>query len=244
MKEKIVKALQQLERERNIRILYAIESGSRAWGFPSPDSDWDVRFIYVHPTDWYLSLRNRKDTIDLGVDEDLLDIGGWEWRKTLQLMRKSNVAPFEWMQSPIVYWHDVAFYRQFWEVAPGCFAPVAAIHHYLSMAMKFHEICNSEAPVKLKRWFYGLRTALNCKWIVERKTIPPIVFEETLVLVSDALGKRIRDLMQQKRSVDERFLFEGDAALLQLMQDCIDLAKAERNNLPGAKCDPEQLDKL
>src|SRR5690349_14763485 len=93
--------LNKIENEFRVRILYACESGSRAWGFPSPDSDFDVRFIYVHDRDWYLSLSEDRDTIEKNLPGDL-DIGGWDIRKTLRLISKSNVIPLEWLQSPIV----------------------------------------------------------------------------------------------------------------------------------------------
>ena len=100
MQHTIQETIAQLERDKGIRVLYACESGSRAWGIPSPDSDYDVRFIYVHQLDWYLSLSNRKDTITIQSEEADLDMTGWDFRKTLQLMKKSNAAPLEWMHSP------------------------------------------------------------------------------------------------------------------------------------------------
>src|SRR3954464_10534874 len=102
MREQIEEALGAIERECGVRILYACESGSRAWGFPSPDSDYDVRIIYIHPPDWYLSIDDKKDTLELPINDEL-DISGWELRKALRMMRKSNAVIYEWLQSPIVY---------------------------------------------------------------------------------------------------------------------------------------------
>ena len=109
MTTRITAALAALEAQHGIRILYACESGSRAWGFPSPDSDYDVRFIYVHPLDWYLGLDEGPDTLNFPVDDEL-DLAGWELRKTLRLLRGSNAALFEWLQSPIVY-HEAPGFR-------------------------------------------------------------------------------------------------------------------------------------
>jgi uncharacterized protein len=98
--------LANLATEHQINIIYACESGSRAWGFPSPDSDYDVRFIYTHPWPWYLSLEEGADVIDLPLEDSpvgVLDIGGWDLRKTLRLMRKSNPVIWEWLQSPMGY---------------------------------------------------------------------------------------------------------------------------------------------
>jgi predicted nucleotidyltransferase len=109
MQTRIATALAALEAQHGIRILCACESGSRAWGFPSPDSDYDVRFIYVHALDWYLGLDEGPDTLNFPVDDEL-DLAGWELRKTLRLLRSSNAALFEWLQSPIVY-HEVPGFR-------------------------------------------------------------------------------------------------------------------------------------
>src|SRR5262249_12731267 len=85
----ILRKLDKVEHEQGVRILFAVESGSRAWGFPSPDSDYDVRFIYLHPRDWYLSLVERRDVIEIPIDDDDHDISGWDFRKTLQLLLRS-----------------------------------------------------------------------------------------------------------------------------------------------------------
>ena len=103
MKDLILKRFAELEQERDIKILYACESGSRAWGFASPNSDWDARFIYVHKRDWYLSIHDRKDMLDFDIDANELNLTGWELRKLLRLMSGSNASPFEWLQSPMVY---------------------------------------------------------------------------------------------------------------------------------------------
>ncbi len=243
MQEKITKALEKLEQERGIQILYACESGSRAWGFPSPDSDYDVRFLYVQPLEWYLRINDGKDTIDLGIDEDLLDITGWELRKTLQLLRKSNASPIDWIQSPIVYQERPSFREDFAELARECFSPIATLYHYLSMAQKYAETCASPGPQKLKGWFYALRTSLNCRWIIRRRTAPPIVFTELLDLLNEepALRERIEALMVIKQRENETFFYEGDPVLLALIQDCIREGKEVGNSLPGGNA---SLDKL
>lgn len=108
MQDIILDKLSAIEKENNIKILYAIESGSRGWGFASKDSDYDVRFIYTHPTDWYLSIEDKKDFIEVPID-DLLDINGWDIRKSLQQYKKSNPTLMEWLSSPIVYMETIIF---------------------------------------------------------------------------------------------------------------------------------------
>ena len=102
MRDLIIQKLKEIEKTENIRILHAVESGSRAWGFPSSDSDYDVRFIYVRPPEFYLKLEKTRDVIELPIN-DMLDINGWDLKKTLQLLHSSNPTLFEWMSSPIVY---------------------------------------------------------------------------------------------------------------------------------------------
>jgi predicted nucleotidyltransferase len=98
----ILEQLEQIEQEEQVTILYACESGSRAWGFPSQDSDYDVRFIYLHKPEWYLSIYDKRDVIERPIN-NMLDINGWDLRKALNLFRKSNPPLLEWLQSPIQY---------------------------------------------------------------------------------------------------------------------------------------------
>src|SRR5947209_3872560 len=111
MKDKIIAKLYEIEKEQSVKILYAVESGSRAWGFASKDSDYDIRFIYVHPIDWYISIEEKRDVIEYPV-KDLLDFSGWDIRKALQLYKKSNPPLYEWLVSPIVYLEHGNFAQQ------------------------------------------------------------------------------------------------------------------------------------
>ena len=102
MEDIIRKKLKEIEQKENVKIIMAVESGSRAWGFASPDSDYDVRFVYVRRPEDYLRLEKTKDVIEWQLD-DVLDINGWDLKKALQLMHDSNPSIFEWCASPIVY---------------------------------------------------------------------------------------------------------------------------------------------
>ena len=104
VRAEILTRMHNAEKEHGVRILLAVESGSRAWGFESPNSDFDARFIYVHPRDWYLSvgLEEQRDVIEYPIVDDI-DLNGWDLRKALRLFWKSNPAFVEWIQSPIVY---------------------------------------------------------------------------------------------------------------------------------------------
>ena len=174
MREIILDKLNEIERRENVRIIHCVESGSRAWGFNSPDSDYDVRFVYVRPEDFYLRLDKTRDVIEWQLD-DTLDINGWDIRKALGLLHKSNPTVFEWNRSPIVY-KTTDVWRRIAAVADSYFVAKSAMYHYLSIAKKNFKKYLGEDTVPFKKYFYMLRPVLACRWILERGTPPPIEF--------------------------------------------------------------------
>ena len=172
----ILKKLEELERTENIRILLAVESGSRAWGFASPDSDYDVRFIYIRPRNEYLRLEGRRDVIELPISDDL-DINGWDLNKTLRLLHNSNPTLFEWFSSPIVY-KETEFAVRFRTILNEYFSSKRGLMHYLSMAANNYREFLRGDMVKAKKYFYVLRPILACRWILEKGTPPPMLFTE------------------------------------------------------------------
>jgi predicted nucleotidyltransferase len=197
--------LAAIEAEQAVRILYACESGSRAWGFPSPDSDYDVRFLYVHPEVHYLSIREHHDVIELPVNE-VLDINGWDLRKALRLYWKSNAALYEWIQSPVVYRDGEGLASKLRTHAPMFYSLRAGLHHYQNMAR--HILLNDlqGEEVKLKKYFYALRPQLAAKWITERRTVPPMEFGKLLTQIEaqQDLLATIHSLWRQKAEADEK----------------------------------------
>ncbi len=244
MKTEIQNKLRQIEEHYKVKVLYACETGSRAWGFPSPDSDYDVRMIYMHEPDWYLSLSEGKDTIEMMANDGDLDITGWDIRKCLRLLWKSNGALLERMQSPIVYRDTEGLITMFREHADKCFAPIAAMHHYLGMAYtSFDEVENKE-NVKLKKLFYSLRATLACKWIVDKNDIPPIVFA-TMVNELDfdpRLKARITELVELKSGKNESYIHKAEPALNSFIRTQLDLAEGIANELKGRKDKDVDLD--
>ena len=219
MKNIITEKLKQIEIENDVRILWAIESGSRSWGFDSPDSDYDVRFIYVNKPDWYMTIDEGRDVIELPVDE-VLDISGWDLRKTLRLFSKSNPVLIEWLVSPFVYMRYGTFRDQILEIASECFSPRACSHHYLRMAENnYNRYILPRDPVNIKKYFYVLRPLLNILWLSDKGTIPPMQFTETLNaldLPEDVLGV-IRELLEQKTKTSEM----GKGPKIPLLEDFI-----------------------
>ena len=204
MKEKILAEIKKIEEQYEVKVCLAVESGSRAWGFPSKDSDYDVRFIYVHKKDWYLSIDQKREVIELPIN-DLLDINGWEIRKALKLFRKSNPPLLEWLHSGIVYYQAFSLVDKLKAIQNQVFLPQSALFHYLNMAKgNFRDYLRGD-HVKIKKYFYVLRPVLACLWIERYNTVPPIEFQ---ILVEDLLEegqlkKEISTLLERKISGDE-----------------------------------------
>lgn len=207
MKTVIFDKLKALEQQNNVAILFACESGSRAWGFASPDSDYDVRFIYVHRRDYYLSIDEHRNVIELPINE-LLDINGWELQKALKLFRKSNGPLFEWLQSPIVYQANSSFQSEMQGLMMYCFSPRAMMHHYLSMANNVVDNDLSGPDVKLKKYFYALRPVLASLWIAQRKDVPPMEFSKLRASLDPALNGIVDDLLEKKAQVGEKYVIK------------------------------------
>lgn len=209
VRTQVQQLLAEMEQERGIRILYAAESGSRAWGFASPDSDFDVRFVYKEPVDWYLRVRPGRDVIELHVDARL-DISGWELRKALQLLAQGNVSLVEWLNSPLRYREDGWFCTQQRALVEQVYRPERGIYHYLHMARGNYRTYLQRDPVRLKKYLYVLRPLLLAAlWLERGLGMPPIVFEALVKgLVTDPeLIQAIAELLARKRSAGE--LAEG-----------------------------------
>lgn len=205
---KISDRLKEIEREHDCRVLFAAESGSRAWGFPSPDSDYDARFIYTHSLEWHLQIGKKKDTIEKMLPDDL-DISGWELLKTLQLFHGCNLALFEWLGSPIVYLENDTFTTQLRELIPACFNARKALHHYLSLAHKvFDTEISNKTDVKVKKLFYVLRPLLCSRWILENRTMPPTKIQDVLRggVAEDSVVEWVLEMIEHKHTAEERHL--------------------------------------
>ena len=178
MRKTILTKLDEIEKRENVKILLAVESGSRAWGFASPDSDYDVRFIYVRPKEDYLRLEKTRDVIELPIEGEL-DINGWDLDKTLRLLRASNPTLFEWFSSPIVY-RETAFAQEFRGIMQRYFSSKRGLSHYLSMAGSNYREYLKGDTVKAKKYFYVLRPVLACRWILDKGSSPPMLFSELM----------------------------------------------------------------
>lgn len=187
IEELVGRKLKEIEERENIKVLHAAESGSRAWGIASPDSDYDVRFVYVRPMDFYLKLQDKKDFIDWELNQ-VLDINGWDITKALQHFYKSNATLYEWGNSPIIY-KTTPQWEKIMKLAEEYFSGKSAMYHYYGTARKNYEAYLMEDMVKYKKYFYVLRPILACKWIEKKKCPPPVLFQ---TLAEEILEKEMK----------------------------------------------------
>lgn len=242
MKTRILEKLNEIERDRNIEILFAVESGSRAWGFASPDSDYDIRFVYKHKTDWYLNLWEQKDTIQF-MTEDELDGAGWDIKKALKLLSKSNASLLGWLFSPIVYRSSGTFLEEMKTVAKNNFNPVAGFFHYHSMNKNFEETLGSNA-MTLKSYFYAIRTVLCANWVYKKETVPPVNFRELYPLLDTESCALLDELILLKSKHIEKSNEPVDARLIDLVKRIVAKNNEVRNDLKNVKSNPEEFNKL
>lgn len=208
-------SLRKIEEENDVKILLAVESGSRAWGFESKDSDWDVRFIYVHRPKWYFKVNKQPDVIERMYNNEV-DMVGWELRKTLSLLKKSNTSMLEWLNSPKIYMIDADFAERIRQIESKYFNPTRAMYHYNHIYNKQNERYLQREDCNMKRFLYYLRGVLACRWIEQRKTLPPVVFEELVnAMVEDAsIREAIRSLIEIKKSGTECSIAVVDQGLM------------------------------
>ena len=199
MTKKILSKLKQIEKQHRVTILYACESGSRAWGFPSKDSDYDVRFIYLRSIDWYLSLYPQSYVIELPI-ENSLDINGWDIKKALQLFAKSNPPFYEWLGSPIVYLETHSIVQNLRDLSLVFYSPMASLFHYLHMARgNFRQYLQSD-QVWTKKYLYVLRPLLAILWIEKSLGVVPTDFNVLVqkIIVEPKLKSEISKLLELK----------------------------------------------
>jgi len=210
--------LGQVEAEENVTVLFAVESGSRAWGFPSPDSDNDVRFFYVRPMSQYLGLTAPRDVIERPVD-GVWDLNGWDLRKALQLLVKGNATVAEWLSSPLIYREHGPFPYRLRHLIKRNASPKASARHYYGLTKTCYQgeiACRPSAAqveeaersghfikglttVNLKKYFYAVRGACAISWIKQYDEIPPMTLPS--LLSHDVLPQDARDVLNRLLNV-------------------------------------------
>jgi predicted nucleotidyltransferase len=205
IRNSIEKRLAKVEKEHGVRILYACESGSRAWGFASPDSDYDVRFIYVRDKESYLSfdIERQRDVIEYPIVDDI-DCGGWDIRKALYLFQRTNGALLEWLNSSIVYLRHGSFAASLQEIASRFVNSTALCYHYSHMARGNAREYLFGSQVRLKKYFYVLRPLFAIRYVEQGLGVPPVEFQKLVDRVApENLRAPIAALLELKSRTKE-----------------------------------------
>ena len=210
--------LAALAQQENLHFLLAVESGSRAWGFASPDSDYDVRALYIRPSAHYLAIDEGKDTFEF-IEDEWFDVGAWDIRKALRLLRKSNAVLLEWLRSPVVYAADSAFVRDLNTLAPQYAQAAPLLHHYRGIARNALGAMDLHGEIRLKKWFYVLRPLLAARWAVKQGGIPPMTLVELMSEWQTDCAAQITDLVAIKAEQDESYLHTLSPELQRLTVD-------------------------
>lgn len=214
IQQQIQQKLVQISQESDLQFLLAVESGSRAWGFPSPDSDYDVRAIFVRPLPEYLRIDMPKETFEY-IENEWFDVGGWDLRKALSLLCKSNAVLLEWFNSPIVYQQSSTFVERIQPLLEEYFQPHAVIHHYRGIAKNALSQLDLQNEIKLKKWFYVLRPLLAVQWVAQQNTIPPMELTKLYQTLPMSLQNEIDELVNLKATQSESYLHKLSSGLIQ-----------------------------
>ena len=244
MRARVLEELQRIEREHDVTVLYACESGSRAWGFASPDSDYDVRFVYVHRAEWYLRVDEPRDVIERPLSDEL-DVSGWELRKALRLLRGANPSLLEWLGSLLVYRADAQAREQLTALGHAFYSPRAVRHHYLSMARKNLRGYLLGDTVRLKKYLYVIRPLLAVRWIDRGLGMPPTAFTTLFerTVEEPSLREAIERLLVRKRRAGEAQVGPRDDVLHQFIES--ELMRAEAVEVErGERGDSAALDRF
>lgn len=228
--------------QHSVRILLAVESGSRAWGFPSPDSDFDVRFLYVRPRDWYLSINSRRDVIECPIT-DILDINGWDIRKALGLLLKANPVLSEWLCSPVRYMVNEACTQRLMALADRVAFERPARYHYLHLGRSAYDAkIRGRETVALKKYFYAIRPALALRWLRERPDPPPMDLPRLRagLQLETGLDEAIEELLIAKAGSSELGTGRRIGDLDRFVEE--ELAIADAVGAPDVDRDPDLLD--
>lgn len=246
MRDSILQLLARREAEHGFRIVYACESGSRAWGFASADSDYDVRFIYAWPQEQYLGIYDPTETLNYGVDADLLDVTGWDLRKALALFRKANGSLMEWLFSPVVYRQDEAVMDEWRALVPEYFLPRNSAAHYLGLCKQiWGKMRDGEASdsTTAKKYLYVLRSLLASRFVLEKQQRIPVRFDELRAQLDldSTIADAIEDMINAKASGKEKDTIPRHAQLDAFITTELDRVDSLIGELPSEPGSIEEL---
>ena len=246
MKDKIISICKKIEKEQMVKILFAVESGSRLWRMSSKDSDYDIRFVFVQPVGNYLSIKNEAATnlvINRTFEQGLIDISGFDIFKFCKLLLKSNPSVIEWLQSDILYYGKKP--TELEAIALTEFNPTALYHHYKSMCQyNYKKYLASKQEVTYKKYLYAMRGLVNAKYVQKTRELPPIHFPEGLQksknIIPPKIIRELQETITLKMEGNEKEIIKNN----QLYDDYIELfLKQEDENVPILTIDEEKINK-
>lgn len=204
MKNTILKKLTETENKHGVKIIHAIESGSRGWGFAAKDADYDCRFVYVHPRDWYLSVQDKPDFIETEQNE-VFDIKGVDITRALKYIVKPDASIYEWLSSNEIYICNDALVNPLKGLTTEYFNPITLSWHYLSLSKKMVGDIDSADEAKIKKYFYVLRPLANLNFIAKHRTMPHMEYVRTLADTDTSfeIRKAVDELLTVKLASNE-----------------------------------------
>lgn len=229
MRTLVPQRLRALEREQGIRVLFAVEAGSRARGIASGDSDFDVRFLYIRPREDYLRLEGIRDVVEQPVD-DIWDLAGWDLSKTLRLLHSGNPQIWEWLHSPIVYW-DWDFRERFLPLMEQYFSRRTMAAYYLNVARSHLKRVQGD-QVKLKLYLYDVQYLMGAEYVLDHGAFPPMDFRELTAPLPEPFHGEIAQLLRQKLDHPDQPLTHRHPALEEYFEQALQRLEARLQQLP------------
>jgi uncharacterized protein len=243
MRDELQQKLCEIEKDHDIRIVWAVESGSRLWGLASSESDYDVKCVYVHRPEWYLSINEGADAIDLPI-HNRLDVSGWDVRKTLRLLVKSNISLMTWTISTLVYREVGGLADDIRELVGQHYSPKAVAHQYLNMAtlnIRKHIDHASKVPVKI--YLYTLQPLLNVQWMMQGKGLPPSLFLDLMsgIEASDEVLEAVSELVTLKTTKPPKSKTSRLSVIDEWISELVDEARTWVDAAPSSKVPVDQV---
>lgn len=229
MKDRINQICKDLEKQHRIKILFAIESGSRLWRIDSINSDYDVRFVFVRSIEDYLRIDKLEEVIE--YKEKNIEFVGFDIYKFSRLLRASNPNTIEWLLSNIVYYGKQP--KEFLNFIIRNFDPAAIFYHYFSMCKQnYLKYIKSGNGITYKKYLYAMRGLLNAIYIKKIKKIPPINFNLTLQkkdIIPESIRKRLLKIIEFKKIGKEEEIVENCKTFDSFIEEQLKILKAPKS---------------
>ena len=245
MKGTISRICQNLESDHSIKILFAVENGSRAWRMASRDSDFDVRFVFARPLREYLQIKKPKQVINASFDESghpctgnaYIDVSGFDIFKFAELLSKSNPTTIEWLITDIVYYGKQN--EVFKNFALTHFSKTSLYHHYKSMCRdNYTRLIQSKKRVTYKVYLYAFRGLVNALWVLHKGSVPPIIFEDALQdmegILPPSISSQLREIIEIKAQGKEKSIIDNIEEMDRYIEQFINI----RHEIPREKSRP------